>query len=899
MAILKRIVRDAFGNDPDWVTFESPFYSHDESKNYSWIFAKPKLCNMREAGWKIHLSSSRKNIEILLETITPELRRLKVHFKCVSSVAFVHYLNDGRGGIGSVGKLVTLYPNDDSHFQEIIEALYPLTQAFRGPRVYTDKRYKDSNVLFYRWGAIVPQYAQTIFGDIVPLVTKPDGKQKIDEYSYASSETHDIEDPVVDQRLQPKGSRVFDQRYLEVCAIHLGAHSKVILAIDLIQKRRCVIKIGYDASELDLDGNPSAERIKRERKILMKLSGKAKVPQVYDSFVVNNDSSYCLVMEDLAGISLEKITENLVTLGRPPYPKHVLPLAIKIVESVADLHKAGIIHGDIKPSNFILVSDEVLILDFESASDVFAKEFVYALGSPGFASANRRKAGEPNYKDDVYSLGAFLYYLFAGVNPRNIQIDSYQEYLNPQKINPLISEGLFQILQKALDRNEDKRYESASEMVRDLRNVKLGTSNDHSRNLDHSYYEIMSSSPHAAEELSRMLLTRYFDSSREGCGFALSSLGQQKILDLRGTAGVLLSLVDVFAHYGCSREFRNKVTKIKQSIISGQALEYNELPGLYVGSAGTSLSIFLYGYFLGDQESLIYAQNTIVNIALSANEHPSPDIVNGLAGLLRALIIMHMICPCIEVANAIDSISTRLVDTCLELNQLRCFWKTVNPKSYKGRIEYDQTLRTDYAHGSAGIVDALLDYAIIFKCEEEVKHIINDAVHFFMANKTRLDDICLWPSSTSENGNIAFGRNFWCSSGGIIRFLLRSHKYGFAELDDVFLNDAALSLISSARATLPIQCHGLVGNAELLYDIYQLSGEKAHLTFAHEIHQLVDTWTRVVMREAPIKSVGFRATSWLEGIPGIISFYNRYHKGISSSHILSVENFQERAGHRA
>jgi len=68
------------------------------------------------------------------------------------------------------GKLITIYPSDESRFIELIDEVYRATQGFQGPYILSDRRYKDSRSVYYRYGGFAPQYAINVYGEKEPVI---------------------------------------------------------------------------------------------------------------------------------------------------------------------------------------------------------------------------------------------------------------------------------------------------------------------------------------------------------------------------------------------------------------------------------------------------------------------------------------------------------------------------------------------------------------------------------------------------------------------------------------------------------------------------------------------------------------------------------------------------------
>ena len=188
-----------------------------------------------------------------------------------------------------------------------------------------------------------------------------------------------------------------------------------------------------------------------------------------------------LVMEYVGGIPLD------ARLGAGPLPqKEVLRLGFQLADGLASAHEHGVIHRDLKPANMRLTEDNRLkILDFGLAQ--FARQET-DLGVTASISESQQVAGTTPYmspeqlraelidqRSDLWSAGAVLYELATGRRPFAspqvpVLIDAIfnKQPEMPSSLNPKISPGLEMAILKCLDKDPERRYQSARELRVDL-----------------------------------------------------------------------------------------------------------------------------------------------------------------------------------------------------------------------------------------------------------------------------------------------------------------------------------------------------------------------------------------------------------------------------------------------
>lgn len=119
----------------------------EESTTFVQFNGVPEL----NQGFKLHLAAHLFNYKPLIEAIKPILASYNQPFKVARSFFRLRSLNMGAYHPQQAGKFITIYP-DQTIVWEMAEALYQATRAFRSPYIISDKQYKDSQVVFYRYG---------------------------------------------------------------------------------------------------------------------------------------------------------------------------------------------------------------------------------------------------------------------------------------------------------------------------------------------------------------------------------------------------------------------------------------------------------------------------------------------------------------------------------------------------------------------------------------------------------------------------------------------------------------------------------------------------------------------------------------------------------------------------
>ena len=197
------------------------------------------------------------------------------------------------------------------------------------------------------------------------------------------------------------------------------------------------------------------------------------IVSVYD--VGHEDGIYYIVMELVQGKTLKQIINEDGVLSW----KWSINIAIQIASALEVAHKNNIIHRDIKPHNIIITEDGVAkVTDFgiaKAVSNSTITAFGTTIGSVHYFSPEHARGGFTDAKSDLYSLGVVMYEMLTGRvpfdadTPVSIALKHMQEKLvEPVKLNPSIPFAINQIIVKAMQKEPNMRYQSATEMLKDL-----------------------------------------------------------------------------------------------------------------------------------------------------------------------------------------------------------------------------------------------------------------------------------------------------------------------------------------------------------------------------------------------------------------------------------------------
>ncbi len=281
------------------------------------------------------------------------------------------------------------------------------------------------------------------------------------------------------------GQNVSHYRILE--KLGEGGMGVVYRAEDFKLSREVALK--FLPEDMTRDRN-AVERFEREARAAAAINH-PNICTIYE--VGEHEGRPFLAMELLEGVNLKRrIDEKSVPLDL------LLTLAIQVIDGLEAAHAHGIIHRDIKPANiFVTARQQAKILDFGLAKLVAAKSHAgaaysdetvtmvanlstpgSATGTPGYMSPEQARGDELDARTDLFAVGIVLYEMATGKMPfQGRTLGAVMAAVlhdvpeTPALLNPDIPEQLQAIIGKALEKDPDIRYQTASDLRADLKRL--------------------------------------------------------------------------------------------------------------------------------------------------------------------------------------------------------------------------------------------------------------------------------------------------------------------------------------------------------------------------------------------------------------------------------------------
>jgi serine/threonine protein kinase/lipopolysaccharide biosynthesis regulator YciM len=267
----------------------------------------------------------------------------------------------------------------------------------------------------------------------------------------------------------------FAGRYQIIDELGKGGMGKVFRVLDKKLNEEVALKL--IKPEISLD-KKTVERFSNELKISRKIVHK-NIARMFD--LNEENETHYITMEYVRGEDLKRLIRKMGHLSAA----HAIPIAKQICEAMEEAHRLGVVHRDLKPQN-VMVDEEgnVRIMDFGIARSLESKGITGArvmIGTPEYMSPEQVEGKDVDQRSDIYSLGVMLYEMvtgrvpFEGDTPFTIGMKHKGEApKNPIELNARIPEDLSDLILKCLEKDKDKRYQSAGEVRSDLTNIEKG-----------------------------------------------------------------------------------------------------------------------------------------------------------------------------------------------------------------------------------------------------------------------------------------------------------------------------------------------------------------------------------------------------------------------------------------
>ncbi len=267
----------------------------------------------------------------------------------------------------------------------------------------------------------------------------------------------------------------FAGRYQIIEELGKGGMGKVYRVLDKKLDEEVALKLIKPEISSDKE---TIQRFSNELKLARKIAHR-NVGKMYE--LMEAEGTHFITMEYVPGQDLRALIRQTGQLTAAK----ALSIARQVCEGLAEAHALGVVHRDLKPGNILIDKDgNARIMDFGIARSLQGKGITGAgvmIGTPEYMSPEQVEGKEADQRSDIYSLGIILYEMltgrvpFEGDTPLAIAVKHKTEVpRDPKLVNAQIPEDLSRVVLKCLEKDKEKRYQSADELHLELEKIEKG-----------------------------------------------------------------------------------------------------------------------------------------------------------------------------------------------------------------------------------------------------------------------------------------------------------------------------------------------------------------------------------------------------------------------------------------
>ncbi|OPC80788.1 hypothetical protein B4N89_07330 [Embleya scabrispora] len=392
-----------------------------------WCTVRPPGHAARAQGWKIHVSARTGDASHVLGRVCDVLLPRRVAFRFAGDLERLRMLNSLEADRASAGKFITVYPDDDEQFMELVDALDEVTRELTGPGILSDRPCRPGSVVHYRYGGFGRRAVLGNDGGYRAVPTDPGGSAVDDAREAWFTPPSWAPDPLVQRARSapvvasapvPRRAEVLiGGRFAVTSALRHSAKGGVFLGKDTTDDADVVVKQARAHIEVDRSGRDACAALRHEAVLMRRLEHTGVTPRPIA--LLEEAETIFLAQERVPG---EPLRAWVVRHAADPDVPWALarPLVEDLVGLVRTVHGEGLVIRDLSPTNVLVGPDGALrLVDLESAAEIGAP--AGAAGTPGYRAPEQRPGVDGSHRAhpsaDLYSLGGLFFLLATGADP--------------------------------------------------------------------------------------------------------------------------------------------------------------------------------------------------------------------------------------------------------------------------------------------------------------------------------------------------------------------------------------------------------------------------------------------------------------------------------------------------
>lgn len=823
----------------------------------------------RIACWKLHVSATVGGIDLLFKRVLPRLASQGVHFKIAAGRDAIVQLNAGNLGAAQIGKVVTVYPRNDSEAVALAGELIEHTRGIAGPGIATDLHLGEA--VYTRYGAVRPQIEHDRFGEPSELIPDGSGKLIADLRSvpFSCPQGIAIPFPTPTSARPPTRPerRLLAGRYFVTDVLRPGLAGSVLRAIDLRNARgptAYVLKQARPHCCADERGRDRRARLRHEGAVLARLRGLEGIASAAEYFE-DEEVGYLPVTyvpgETLAALVYRSVTGRSWRSVRARVRRRLLDCLTQLVRHLRAAHARGVIHRDVAPANvWIGDDDRVYLLDWECAHLVGSGIPAFHLGTQGFSDRSR-EARPPARRDDWHACGRVLAFVLTGLDPDAVVHGRPRALaLRLARLTELHDAQLVELLARSLA-DQPARQLDATALLDAIAATARGSRTRRHRSVAPLF---MTAARESVLAQGLEMLTARFRAQLERLRLRHSSRAAALLDAHQGIAGLLYVLATAQrAGVVCVSA---TLAELAARVLTERAPVTPDLPGLVHGRAGRALAI----------------ATAVQAGCVAANDELRARLADALAGRLDWPDFTH---GAAGQGIAALACARRLGEPALAMTAQACAAYLIRTQNPQGAWTLPQGVRgasgecyTGFAHGAAGVMGFLGRYAA--HAGDATANAAWRRAEAWLISRARRGRRGAWQWPRSES--LPAPGNWWChgAPGIALGWLCVAEVQGLAAVAEEHLRGALGAPPPKLRSDSLGQCHGLAGVGEVYLEASRVLGEQCWCERAADIAEVLVAVFRG-RSQHPWHYLSSEPAAGVDGLmlgtAGILHFLLRYH----------------------